>query len=139
MRRVVSDTRRETRRSGGRTLLRGLGGEFRNLRTRGNESFQDRGFSGGIGNAISALSGLGAAIGVSTRVGRDNVGEYLTERWRGIGADTSGVVIDESLADCYRRYSNHVSERTPFFSSGAIGPTESLMCRQNTSNPPGRF
>lgn len=75
---------------------------------------------GGIGNAISALSGLGVSVGVSTRVGRDAFGDYLFECWSDMGADTTGVVIDDDLSTGAAVVLNHTSERTPFYAQGAI-------------------
>ncbi len=75
---------------------------------------------GGVGNAVSAMFGLGVSIGVSTRVRRDVFGDYLLGCWRGMGVDTTGVVIDDNLPTGAAVVLNHTSERTPFYDQGAI-------------------
>ena len=74
---------------------------------------------GGIGNAVSAISGLGVSLGVSTRVRRDVFGEYLLGCWRDMGVDATGVVIDDNLSTGAAVVLNHTSERTPFYDQGA--------------------
>lgn len=75
---------------------------------------------GGIGNAVTALSGLGVSFGVSTRVGRDMFGDHLRSRWAGQGADLGGVVTDPERPTGLSMVLNHGGERTPFYDAGAV-------------------
>ncbi len=74
---------------------------------------------GGVGNAISAISGLGLKISVSTRIGDDLLGGYLLEQWRNLGVDTCGVVLDQQASTGFAFVLDHGGERTPFYSPGA--------------------
>ena len=73
--------------------------------------------AGGLGNALVALSGLGLTVGISTRVGADMYGDFLSKQWRGF--DTSGVKIDPDRSTGFAFMLNHGNERTPFYSAGA--------------------
>lgn len=75
---------------------------------------------GGIGNAVTALSGLGVSCGVSTRVGRDMFGDHLKRRWAEQGADLAGVVTDPQRPTGLSMVLNHGGERTPFYAPGAV-------------------
>lgn len=75
--------------------------------------------SGGLGNALVALSGLGLKVGVSTRIGTDVFGDYLLDRWRKLEVDTSGVTRDPDRSTALSFIISHSGERTPFYAAGA--------------------
>lgn len=77
--------------------------------------------AGGIGNAVTALSGMGLRIGVSTRIGADLYGEFLLKRWRIYGVDMAGVRTNPDGATGFSFLVSHNDERTPFYSAGANG------------------
>lgn len=75
--------------------------------------------SGGLGNALVALSGLGLKVGVSTRIGTDIFGDYLLEHWRKLRVDVSGVTRDPDRSTALSFIVSHEGERTPFYAAGA--------------------
>lgn len=75
--------------------------------------------SGGLGNALVALSGLGLKVGVSTRIGTDVFGDYLLDRWRKLKVDTNGVTRDPDRSTALSFIVSHEGERTPFYAAGA--------------------
>lgn len=74
---------------------------------------------GGLGNAVAALSGLGLEVGVCTRVGKDVFGDFLLNRWKESGIDTSAVTIDSTRSTAISFIACEDGERTPFYSAGA--------------------
>jgi 2-dehydro-3-deoxygluconokinase len=75
--------------------------------------------SGGVGNALASLSGLGLKVGVCARVGMDVFGDYLFDFWRKLEVDTSGVSRDPDRSTGLAFILSHDSERTPFYAPGA--------------------
>jgi len=74
---------------------------------------------GGLGNALTALSGLHLQVSVCTRIGADPFGDYLLERWGKLGMDTEAVSRDDSNATGFAFILNQDGERTPFYAAGA--------------------
>ena len=74
---------------------------------------------GGLGNAVSALSGLGLRLAVCSRIGQDLYGDFLLNEWHAMGVDTSGVVRDSQAATGFAYLVDHGAERTPFYAAGA--------------------
>jgi sugar/nucleoside kinase (ribokinase family) len=74
---------------------------------------------GGLGNALTALSGLPLQVSACTRVGADPFGDYLLARWRAPGIDTEAVVRDGANATGFAFILNQDGERTPFYAAGA--------------------
>lgn len=74
--------------------------------------------AGGLGNAVVALSGLGLAVGVATRVGSDMYGDFLRGQWRELGVDMSGVTVDPQRPTGFSFVLAGAGERTPFYSAG---------------------
>lgn len=75
--------------------------------------------SGGVGNALVELSGLGLKVSVCSRIGTDVFGDHLLDQWSKLNVDTSGVTRDADRSTSLSFIVSHECERTPFYSAGA--------------------
>ena len=74
---------------------------------------------GGLGNALTALSGLGLQVAVASRIGQDLYGDYLLRQWRALEMDIAAVTRDAERQTGFSFILNQGDERTPLFSIGA--------------------